>query len=488
MVETSNKTLYQDILIKAIADFLTLVLNLVVISLIAKNLGSFQYGLFSQMTTTVILLIPVLLLRLNTASVRFFPKIIESKEKIKAKFISILVIISSLTFIFCLLLFFGKNTISKLIFSTSFHSELVIFLAIYLFVKVIQVYAIDFYRAINKTRYSSIFSVIRLILILLSIYLVIVINVNIINVLKAYIISETLLLLLIFFILFNGYFKNISSGIDFSGLKPYFLYSIPLVPYSILVSINQLGDRFFIIHLLGVNEAGIYTFSYNLIGAAFMINTAIAYVIYPYISRMWVNNEKHRVKQVLENGQNLFLYFAIPITSGLVFLYPDIVNIMAGGDFVIDRQLVLLIALGHIFLGIYSINGYVVDLSHKTTTFLVILIISASINMLLNFLLIPIIGLQGAALSTFVAYLIQAVVIYFLAQKLAGFKIDIDYQFIFICVLASAIMLTVINLIKIDYAIARVAISVMIGVIIYLGLTYLFVWKNKPYGLRSLFS
>ena len=106
VVETSNKTLYQDILIKAIADFLTLVLNLVVISLIAKNLGSFQYGLFSQMTTTVILLIPVLLLRLNTASVRFFPKIIESKEKIKAKFISILVIISSLTFIFCLLLFF----------------------------------------------------------------------------------------------------------------------------------------------------------------------------------------------------------------------------------------------------------------------------------------------------------------------------------------------------------------------------------------------
>jgi O-antigen/teichoic acid export membrane protein len=487
VIKVSNKNLYQDISIRAISDFLNLVLNLVVISIIARSLGSFQYGLFSQVTTTVALLIPVLLLRLNTASVRYFPKIIDSKEKIKAKFISILLIVSGFTFILCIIIFLAKDIISKLIFGSSSHSNLVIFLAIYIFVKVILVYAIDFYRAINKTRYSSIFGVIRLIFLLLFIYLVVLVNINIINVLIAYIFSEALLLLLIFIVLFRGYFRNITAGINFSGLRPYFLYSLPLVPYSILISINQLGDRFFIIHLLGIDKAGIYSFSYNLIGAAFMINTAIAYVIYPYISRMWADNDKKRVKYILEKGQNLFLYFAIPITCGLVFLYPDIVAIMAGDNFIIDRQLVLLIALGHIFLGIYSINGYIVDLSQKTMLFLIVLIISASINMILNFILIPIIGLQGAALSTFFAYFVQAIVIYFISQKLVSFKIDIDYLFILICILASTIMLIVINLIEIDSTTTRVATSVIVGVMTYVTLTYIFIWKNKQHGISSLF-
>jgi len=487
VIKVSNKNLYQDILIKAISDFLNLVLNLVVISVIARSLGSFQYGLFSQVTTTVALLIPVLLLRLNTASVRYFPKIIDSKEKIKAKFVSILLIVSGFTLIVCIIIYFAKSIISKLVFGSSSHSDLVVFLAIYIFVKVILVYAIDFYRAINKTRYSSLFGVIRLVFILAFIYLITFVNINIINVLIAYIFSEALLLLLIFIVLFRGYFKNITTSIDFAGLKPYFLYCLPLVPYSMLIAINQLGDRFFIIHLLGIDEAGVYTFSYNLIGAAFMINTAIAYVIYPYISRMWADNDKERVKYILEKGQNIFLYFAIPITCGLVFLYPDIVYIMAGDDFIIDRQLVLLIALGHIFLGIYSINGYIVDLSKKTMLFLIVLIISASINMVLNFLLIPVIGLQGAALSTFFTYFVQAIVIYFISQKLVSFKIDIDYLFILICIFASTIMLIVINFIETNSIMTRVATSVIVGIMTYVTLTYLFIWKNKQYGIRSLF-
>lgn len=461
-----------------------LVLNLIIISIIARNLGSFQYGLFSQITTTVVLLIPVLLLRLNTASVRFFPKIIESKEKIKSKFLSILIIISGFTLILCIILVLIKDIISKLIFGSISHSDLIIFLAIYILVKVISTYAIDFYRSINKTKYSSIFNVIRLIILLSSIYIILHINVNIINFLKAYIISESLLLLLIFIILFRGYFKNIIAGIDFYGLKKYFAYSLPLVPYSILISANQLGDRFFIIHLLGIDEAGIYSFSYNLIGVSFMINTAIAYVIYPYISKMWANNEEKRVKYILEMGQNLFLYFAIPITCGLVFLYPSVISILAGGDFVIDRQLILLIALGHLFLGIYSINGYIVDLSQKTILFLKVLIISTSINMLLNFILIPIIGLNGAALSTFITYFIQALFIYFIAKRLISFKIDIDYLFILRCIISSAIMLLAISLIEINSIPIYVATSFIIGIITYFVLTYLLIWKNQHYDLR----
>ncbi|RLA07969.1 MAG: hypothetical protein DRQ51_04335 [Gammaproteobacteria bacterium] len=478
--------MHKDITIKAISDFLGLILSIVILSIVTKNLGTIKYGVFSQVVTTITLLVPVLLIRLNTASVRYFPIIIKDKIKIKEKFISILLIISGLSFVVSLGIYFNKDTVAKLIFDDISYSYLILYLSIYIFVRAILTYLIDFYRSINKTKYSSVFIVTRFFFIFLSIIVTLTTSFSIVNVLVAYITSEVMLIFVIFTILFQGYFKNIKTYFNFSGLKPYFLYSIPLVPYSILISINQLGDRFFITHFLGIDKAGIYTFSYNLIGAAFMINTAIAYVIYPYISQMWANNNKKKVKKYLEKGQNMFLYFAIPIIAGLFVLYPDLIVIIAGDEFEIGRELILLIALGYIFLGIYGINGYIIDLSQKTTFFLVILIISATTNMILNFVLIPIYGIAGAAFSTFVTYFIQAVIMYFIAQKLVGFKIDINFYFIFVCLLSTFVMLITMSFIKMDNVILQLITSFVAGVAIYLGLTYFLLLKRKKLNIYNL--
>ena len=104
--------------------------------------------------------------------------------------------------------------------------------------------------------------------------------------------------------------------------------------------------------------------------------------------------------------------------------------------------------------------------------------------MLLNFILIPIIGLNGAALSTFITYFIQALFIYFIAKRLISFKIDIDYLFILHCIISSAIMLLAISLIEINSIPIYVATSFIIGIITYFVLTYLLIWKNQQYDLR----
>jgi O-antigen/teichoic acid export membrane protein len=478
----------KDMLIKAISDILSLILNIMVMSIIAKNLGIFKYGVFSQITATTMILLPILLIKLNTASVRYFSEIINDKEKIKEKFLTILLIVLFFTIVICMVMYSTREFISLIIFNNAEYSNLIILTIIYIFVKVVLTYTIDFYRAINKTRYSSFFSLMRLIIISAGIGILSHYKVNIESVLSVYIFSEAMLVLIMLTVLFRGYFKNVVTSLGFSDLKKYFVYSLPLIPYSILISINQLGDRYFIVHFLGIEDAGIYSFSYSLIGTSFIVYTSIAYVIYPYISRMWTNNEMAKVKETLEIGQDIFLYIAIPITFLLIYLYPDIVRIIAGKDFIIERSLVLLIAIGHVFFGIYSIYGYVIDLSQKTFLFLKVMMVSAFLNIGLNIILIPIMGIQGAALSTFFTYLVQVVAVQMIVKKISCFKLKIDYKLVAICCAISFFSILMISLLSEHREIKTIAISIMIFLIIYIFMTYIMLFKNEKYKLRILFN
>ncbi|MHB9013620.1 MAG: lipopolysaccharide biosynthesis protein, partial [Ignavibacteriaceae bacterium] len=56
----------------------------------------------------------------------------------------------------------------------------------------------------------------------------------------------------------------------------------------------------------------------------------------------------------------------------------------------------------------------------------IITIIGAAVNIGLNFWLIPVIGIMGAALATLAAYFVMAVIYFFVTQKF--YKIDYEYS------------------------------------------------------------
>ena len=82
-MELVNKKFYKDILIKGVTDFLILIISIFTIHILTNKLGDYQYGIFIQIQSTTVLLVPVVLLRLNTAFVRYFPDYNLSKRKSK---------------------------------------------------------------------------------------------------------------------------------------------------------------------------------------------------------------------------------------------------------------------------------------------------------------------------------------------------------------------------------------------------------------------
>lgn len=466
-MELVNKKFYKDILIKGVTDFLILIISIFTIHILTNKLGDYQYGIFIQIQSTTVLLVPVVLLRLNTAFVRYFPDIISQREKVKNIFVVTILCVVISQIIFAVILLFDTQFISKLIFNNKALNNFVIYIILFTISSTFFVFITDFFRAINKIKYSSLITLSQTALVFLFITYAAFNNYGLNAFLLSYVFSQIIFTLIILFLIFQFFFKGVTFRIDMSRMRPYLMYSLPLVPYSILGWVTQLSDRYFIAHFLGLKQAGIYAFSYNIIGKAFIIYTVIAYVIYPHISNLWSKGDSAQVKYLLEKGGNIYLYFAIPITAGLTFLSRPIITIIAGKDFLVDPLIIFSICLGFLFLGMYGIYSYIIDLSQKTYIALFILIITAALNVILNLVLIPLGDIMGAAIATLITYSTQVTIIYFLSRKLINVKINIDLLFIFKCMIASAVMILILSLITFKNEIMHILISVLIGAIVY---------------------
>jgi O-antigen/teichoic acid export membrane protein len=132
--------------------------------------------------------------------------------------------------------------------------------------------------------------------------------------------------------------------------------------------------------------------------------------------------------------------------------------------YLVGWQLVLLIAIGGIFLGIYQINIYIMYLVKKTKWLPVLIAASSVTSVGINYLLIPRIGIMGAAISNIAAYFVLASTVSIWASKTIQYGIDLKH--FAKVVAASTVMALCLHFLKIDNA-QGIVLSVVIGAVVF---------------------
>jgi O-antigen/teichoic acid export membrane protein len=137
----------------------------------------------------------------------------------------------------------------------------------------------------------------------------------------------------------------------------------------------------------------------------------------------------------------------------------------------IGWQLVLLIAIGTIFMGIYSINSNVILLQKKTRWWPLIISSAALTSILINVTLIPRIGLMGAAVSNIVSDFLLAVIASIWAARVVRYRFDLIY--LVKIVAATLIMVFCLFFVKINST-YMLFVAVGIGVVVFALFVFLF--------------
>jgi O-antigen/teichoic acid export membrane protein len=217
---------------------------------------------------------------------------------------------------------------------------------------------------------------------------------------------EGVFLSLIFGLLLGAFYsflklRNITYifSFNFKILFKMIKFSFFLLPTSILVITASFLDRYLINYYLSLNEVGIYAVSIRISSLLLFFTIGIQLAYTPFFFKIY---KKKNSKAKLGNLINfIFSIYLLGYLFLLLFL-PEIFNIFIGKDYEESKYIVKYLALSLVFSQIYVFFPGVMIVNKNYIYFFIYFIVFI-INLTLNIYLIPLIGVEGAAVSSLIA-------------------------------------------------------------------------------------
>jgi len=243
------------------------------------------------------------------------------------------------------------------------------------------------------------------------------------------------------------------------------------VAYEIASVILDSGDRFLIRNYLGAEQLGYYSAAYNLSSyAQISLMAPINLALIPIYMKVWVSKGKEETQSFLRKSLDLYLFIAIGICCTVTLISRDLVILLASKKFESSYHLLPILIVG---LFIYSVHIFLTAglLIHKKTFLMARQVIYATVlNIGLNVILLPRVGVAGAAWATLLSYAFLIGL-----MMLASFRllpITIDYGNLVRYFFAAAVTYGVISQIEFKSVLWGLALKGTLGVVMYLGLLW----------------
>lgn len=191
---------------------------------------------------------------------------------------------------------------------------------------------------------------------------------------------------------------------NFKYLKPLLAIAIPLLPNFLIYWVFNSSDKLMITNLIGAGATGVYSVGAKLGHASQLIYTAFAGG-WQYFAFSTMRDENQ-----VESNSKVFEYLGIIsffCTTIMFVLSKPIYSLLFTGDYVAGFIIAPYLFLAPLLQMLFQVTANQFLVVKKTWPNLVILSSGAIVNILLNFLLIPILGIEGAAIATLVGYIIS---------------------------------------------------------------------------------
>jgi O-antigen/teichoic acid export membrane protein len=237
-------------------------------------------------------------------------------------------------------------------------------------------------------------------------------------------------------------------------------FSVPLIPAAIAYIILELIDRFFLKNYFGFSEVGVYGMGARFSSVLYLIITGFSMALAPLVY------EKHS-QDITKRKLNKLIryYFLLGTVSVLLLgLFSFETLYLFTNEKWYEARYVMPLLYSSVFfsgLGMFSVG---VHLSGKTWYSSAVVIASALLNVILNFMLIPEYGSLGAGISTLISMWFNGIIFYYISSRFYFFcspkKILLFSTLFMIC----AFGIVVFEMLPVDYPVllvSKLAIAIL---------------------------
>ena len=392
-MESTNdrkKYLAKNTALFALNSIGTKMITFFLVPIYTAALTTSDYGTADLVSTIATVLVPIMTLNIGEAVMRF--SLDENADYNKIMSVGIVLAIISMIFGAC------TFPIIRAIQSIKSYG---IYIVLYCVTQGIYQIAVCYLRGTEQLTYFAIGNIIHVIATaFFNILFLIILKIGLPGYFTAYIlgyIAGTV------YAIFRGKILNVLHRFEFDSslAKSMVRYSIVLVPTSLMWWIMNSSDRIMVTAMVGIAANGIYAVSYKVPTIVSTMSTVF--------NQAWsysaIKESKSQDSEEFNNQMfDSFFQFQILVTSGLLLIIRSFIKVYVSAAYYESWKYTPYLLIGYFFmsLGTFLSTSYTV---HKDSRgFLISGMAGAIINVALNGVLIPVIGVAGAALATCLSY------------------------------------------------------------------------------------
>lgn len=433
------KELTKDTAVYGISTIFSRFLTFILVPFYTHVFRADQYGIVTNIYAYIAFLNVVFLYGMDSAYLKYVSMKEETDKKDIFSTPFLCVVLTSVIFSVLLLLF--RSPVNMAIDIPASHSGLLYYFVLVLTLDALSIIPFAYLRIKRKAKK---FALIKTLNIVINVALNLILIPGMKMGIEAVFISNLFASAFTLIALIPDIAENLRLNITGSTLIKMLKFGLPYLPAGLASMVIQVIDRPILLAMTDRTTVGIYQANYKLGIFMMLFVSMFQYAWQPF----FLNNAKE------ENAKEIFsrvlTFFTLAGSLVLVFLslfIDDIVKLnvfhrpIIGAAYWGGLSIIPIVLLGYLFNGIYVNFTAGIFIKEKTKYIPYVTGTGALVNVVVNYALIPSLGMTGAALATLFSYFVMALGLFFVSQRF--YRINYEYGKllrIFIAVLITAVI------------------------------------------------
>ena len=211
-----------------------------------------------------------------------------------------------------------------------------------------------------------------------------------------------------------------SAELEIIGYRKLFSISIPLMFAQSVQFIMAWTDKLMLGAMTTSSDVGVYHTAFKLSMFASIILMSINSIAAPKFAESYAKNDIIGLKKIAQQSTKMIFWGTLPLLI-VFFLFPGFLLGLFGAEFKIAVITFLIISCGRLVSSFSGPVGNILQMTGMQSIYAKILFFGSVFNIILNLWLIPIYGINGAAIASMISVIIWNISMVLVVKNKFGF-------------------------------------------------------------------
>ena len=197
--------------------------------------------------------------------------------------------------------------------------------------------------------------------------------------------------------------------------------SLPFILLGGLMLINSRIDMLMLGALKGAGAVGVYAVASRVTSLIVFGLGILNNVLSPTFATLYAEGKREELQKLVTHSTRLISLFALVMTLGLITLRYWVLQLF-GAEFIQGQTALIILSIGYLVNALTGSVGILLNMTRHTKFIAATMAFAASLNVCLNWLLIPKWGVNGAAAATTIAMIAGSVICAVWVRQKLGIK------------------------------------------------------------------